>query len=954
MTHATKSERAVEFRRMTQGDSEAFERSMPRCNTLKVVLVSASSIAKAWLTKCFRSEDNCSTSKTEKPSSVTIDVYEWRPYSGSDVKCTIWGVHGAEVGQEDSSALGENPAVQSLIFTPRTLYILAWDLECNNDMLKQVNISCLDAGDRVEAERSLRAAITKRAILWLDLVAQNCHGSAVLPVAVIPDSMSKAEINCRCTVFQALLAKHRTECSTLKGFALPELLMGASGNIICVNGYGEANGIQQLQDRMLAAAAGIASPFDHVGTCFPADSEPVYNAIERLKGNGRKFITLDHLQNELGEELCLDSISTALQFIASIGEILYFGDRFQDLSHYVVLDYRWLSQALSSVLRYSLSTDFDTEMEKERKYVKHECLYSNQFYEDHDITKSLIGSFPLLSSCDIKMLLLSSSFMQQVKGRSLLLGESKSSDICIFLEQLLVFAGVFVPVHETRIPDEINPCSQPIYFVPSLVYQEEPSPSMWTYKSSDASTTTLCHSWLFDGCAPINLMDKITVKLLDRLYFFSKCNELPFRIHPIWFLRFKSCIVIRIPTEDENGKRRDVAVFVAMVGQFSPHAVAVNSMDSGMERLIVCGKGFQCGGKRIWTAGYRCIFDSIRQMLLSMPNVKPQVICNDCMTLCSPRSAFSWSWNDVLAASENDQSSICWKRGHSVKTSLLSGKFSPTQPTVLPRTARVKIEAILRSIVLCGIFDPDSKTMLSWGSGFVVDGRAGLVVTSGHGIFEDKTLKPYKGRPNGRAVIAVIPDADRGGKKAVFRYYAKIASHNFPYVDACVLQITDRTGTDVKNEDQISALDQPVSCISTTQMLGQGLQELSMTTENHLEEEVRIAGFNQGGEGLYLLGQHIKLSVDVASGSVCGNFHSPILLGKNVLSSSVPRGKCEIVTTCRTIPGHSGGPCLNSEGEVIGIFCARLPTDDPRSIIVPASEIIPLVKAAQQQMSLTG
>lgn len=92
-----------------------------RNNTLKVVMVSPSSASKAWLKECFRSKDNGCTSHTVKRSSVTVDVLEWRPYSGSDVKCSIWDVNDAEVGPENSG-LGANPVVQSLFFSSQTLY----------------------------------------------------------------------------------------------------------------------------------------------------------------------------------------------------------------------------------------------------------------------------------------------------------------------------------------------------------------------------------------------------------------------------------------------------------------------------------------------------------------------------------------------------------------------------------------------------------------------------------------------------------------------------------------------------------------------------------------------------------------------------------------------------------------------------------------------------------------
>ena len=67
-----------------------------------------------------------------------------------------------------------------------------------------------------------------------------------------------------------------------------------------------------------------------------------------------------------------------------------------------------------------------------------------------------------------------------------------------------------------------------------------------------------------------------------------------------------------------------------------------------------------------------------------------------------------------------------------------------------------------------------------------------------------------------------------------------------------------------------------------------------------------------------------------------------------VSKSFQPRS--EIVVICPTIGGHSGGPCINQQGEVIGILSRVDPTDKQRCYLVPSSEFNPLIKEAKRAL----
>jgi len=67
-----------------------------------------------------------------------------------------------------------------------------------------------------------------------------------------------------------------------------------------------------------------------------------------------------------------------------------------------------------------------------------------------------------------------------------------------------------------------------------------------------------------------------------------------------------------------------------------------------------------------------------------------------------------------------------------------------------------------------------------------------------------------------------------------------------------------------------------------------------------------------------------------------------------------PRKKT--VLNCSTIVGHSGGPCVNQAGQVIGILSCADFTQRSRSYLVPTSEFLHLIppKGAISNSTILG
>jgi hypothetical protein len=123
------------------------------------------------------------------------------------------------------------------------------------------------------------------------------------------------------------------------------------------------------------------------------------------------------------------------------------------------------------------------------------------------------------------------------------------------------------------------------------------------------------------------------------------------------------------------------------------------------------------------------------------------------------------------------------------------------------------------------------------------------------------------------------------------------------------------------------------------------LQQLKVTDKCELDEQVRILGYNQGGEGLIGPGESLNRYVDFARGYVCKKFATGEDNSEGCRHRFKPRE--EIVVICPTIGGHSGGPCVNQQGEVIGILSRADPAENQRCYLVPTSAWKSLVKKAK-------
>lgn len=369
----------------------------------------------------------------------------------------------------------------------------------------------------------------------------------------------------------------------------------------------------------------------------------------------------------------------------------------------------------------------------------------------------------------------------------------------------------------------------------------------------------------------------------------------------------------------------------------------------------------------IWDGGFRFLIGSIDKVIRTFVGMKAEkeVVCPDCLASHKPVShAAVWKWDAVNNAAKRDQEELRCKCAHPVKVPLICGEFKETQAiydfTPAIYETCTPVSKLLGGVVLVGLLDKTSGRIIRAGSGFVVDTTRGLIVTASHTLI-DMDSHGNDGRPNPKfgewyygledveVVIGVIPQSGDGeSKTAVYRYFAKILMADVKNVDACVLWITKKLKTDLDIDDDIG-IDhdsEDVRYKPQGYFEKEGLTKLSTTKECEYEERIRVLGYNQGGEGLLRTGTHVNRTADFSVGYVCKRFQCP--KDERNEEDEFFRPKEEIVVIrCPTIGGHSGGPCVNQVGKVIGILSRTDPTEAQRCYIAPSTEWEGLVRMAK-------
>lgn len=590
---------------------------------LKIIMVGDQSSNKSSLARAIVGKElqvSSSTFPGDTPQPIGVNYYKWTPKDQISLTCTLW----------DVSSVGAiaHPLIQALFFSPKSLYILVWDLAASNQQV----IRRVPTGNhkdhpfyteqqRKRYEQILEWDIQDRVLSWIDYLFPNfADGSAILPVAIVPVGMEESEVQHRCNILQNQLECHPvfTRENSIK------LILANNGDVSTVN-LDTQEGLHELQKTI--TRLGVLAPLNLQDTHF---TMKVLDKIRQLKYECRKVVSVAHLLSEIKNE---EDVMKTLQFLSSIGEILYFGTLTTNgiLSQLVILSSKWLA----SVLLCTFSPESRGKL-AETDFVK--ILHNGKN------SCCPIVSVPVNVWQDW-------NFIMQVS-------ETVPTLYC-FLMELFQKSAILWP---------LNKDSNPTYFVPALLDQVEPR-TVVSKKEKQSWQTTICHSWLLlDRSMANRVMKYVTIDPLQNLYKFNQICNNGFSIDQIIF--WKSSVFVRFG----QVCRPFTDVHLTLIDESSENCVDKASMGFGMMRLNVTGKGQKgLGGYNIWKGGYGTVLNSVRLSLEGFGTIR-QVVCPDCLHQLHPSIASTWSWECIKQAVSNGEEKLrCCHHGHHVSTSLLCG-----------------------------------------------------------------------------------------------------------------------------------------------------------------------------------------------------------------------------------------------------------------------------------------
>jgi hypothetical protein len=709
--------------------------------------------------------------------------------------------------------------------------------------------------------------------------------------------------------------------------------------------------------------------------------------------------------------LSIDNTSITVPSTEDNGSLTTMDDSFSTgLSQFVFLNPRWLVAAVACILRH----DLDREIQETRRAIAAGGAHlrrGESFYESN-FNCPVITADDACMLWQAKKFTKKAAERAEEYSNSMTL--KPFAFLQLLLTRFGVFVPIDLGINSAvlggkeyalgdKTPTEISVDTNPgaadlkamYFFLPSLLGPGEPAEA-WTYKSTDSWKATLCHSVLFPDGVPPGLMERVTAGVLSNIYAITNADgqespliegmdgttmatyegQITVKEVLCWRTAFFVKLGMQVVSSNGENKESIVEVFSALVDRDSHLCVGSDYLGVGMRRLVTCGKGqVGDGGRKIWKGGYLLVCKAIQRVMDEYGGLEyeKQGFCPECLAKKAVSEASSWDFTVIRAAVRNGEDTMRCRHGHRVDTRLVAGPVDNLQQTktevqgtinALPGSDPiVPVNDLLRGVVVVGLWDGKSRNVVRVGSGFIADRKRGLIVTASHtlmNIWGDKNTQfgdNYYGLRQGKVVIGVIArkKGEEAGTMAVFRYFAKIVAKDPSieqgecHLDACILRITTRMENDVGGNGEGCGDEPERLLLNNPHALKQEkLHQLKITEKCELDEQVRIIGYNQGGEGLLGPGERLNRYVDFARGYVCKKFTGGEGGDGYLRHRFKPRE--EIVVICPTIGGHSGGPCVNQQGEVIGILSRADPAENQRCYLVPTYEWKSLLRQAKNTL----
>ena len=413
---------------------------------------------------------------------------------------------------------------------------------------------------------------------------------------------------------------------------------------------------------------------------------------------------------------------------------------------------------------------------------------------------------------------------------------------------------------------------------------------------------------------------------------------------------------------DNRDGKSYLDVFAQIEDQASETCVAGDSTAPGLKRLVISGMGLEAQHTRlIWEGGFKIVLEEIDRTIREYRGLDftREPACHKCLATRDVRTAAVWSWSRVREASQrNDRGVLTCENNHKVDLRYLTGETLPCHRQIAYQeqssfSENVHYTKICPGVCLIGLWD--GHRIHRCGSGFVVDAKHGLVVTAAHVVIDPsgsaappnsflRRQAHYYGLPSGQVLIGLPPGGSNPnspvGPEAVWRYTGRIHTDDVCNVDAAVLRITARFDNDVDNhENLLAAFDNIRSLDTQEDFRSEGLHQLKLSPRCEIEQNVRLIGYGQ------TTASSIDRSIEVYRGYVARKFMNSEWRGRSD-RGYVWKHYISIVTSL-TLGGQSGCPCVNDQGEVIGILSQADRADKNKCFVVPTGEFIHIISDAR-------
>ena len=481
-----------------------------------------------------------------------------------------------------------------------------------------------------ECNEALEEDIDENVQFWVNCIQSCAPGAAILPICSCNDrfvdneeegkrrsDLMKKRLNFheekklrgREERFKKYESSSNSDSNTAKryrNFSRPKLLIGEQEDVIRVS-CTSYTGFDSLKERIVQIATsskqdGYRSGFfaGHIGCRIPHTTLRVKKVVREFRKD-HSVVKWDMLCTRL-LEIGIDDeddIKDSLVFLSKVGELAYFEDSTIDsrdmivdetkennvinfqLSDYLFVNPNWLVSAIACILRHDLGDRIASLRNRKR------CLTDVR---------------PWISSEDVSLLWDKNSKVKKAV-------ESMNGDMHSFLQQLLVWFCVFVPIdykihlggiqvgyfERVRCPKEPQ-----FYFLPSLLSSVEPSDDFFSYKTGEASKLTLCHSWLLHDCVPPGFMERIISSALRSVKYVKNLSDVDKNDNKYKEVQVEEVMCWRNAFYFQFC---NIKIFVRILGTCSELCVASKNIFPHKKRLSISGQGYDTTGKGIWNGG---------------------------------------------------------------------------------------------------------------------------------------------------------------------------------------------------------------------------------------------------------------------------------------------------------------------------------------------------------------